>query len=54
MDAAGVMGRTHRLGTDAIGPGLRAPAERHSCVGEVCGLDVFRALQPVRDRKPPR
>ena len=39
-----------RLGTDIIGPELRAMAERHPVIGEVRGTGVFWALDLVTDR----
>ncbi|MDX6359259.1 MAG: taurine---2-oxoglutarate transaminase [Nocardioidaceae bacterium] len=39
------------LGTDVIGPELRALAERHPSIGEVRGLGVFWALELVRNRE---
>ena len=46
----GIVEHARSLGTDVIGPELRALAERHPCVGEVRGLGVFWALELVRDR----
>jgi taurine--2-oxoglutarate transaminase len=46
----GIVEHARWLGTDVIGPELRALAERHPCVGEVRGLGVFWALELVRDR----
>jgi taurine--2-oxoglutarate transaminase len=46
----GIIEHARWLGTDVIGPQLRALAERHPCVGEVRGLGVFWALELVRDR----
>ena len=47
----GIIEHARSLGTDVIGPGLRALAERHQSVGEVRGLGVFWALELVRDRE---
>ncbi len=47
----GIIEHARWLGTDVIGPQLRALAERHPCVGEVRGLGVFWALELVRDRE---
>jgi taurine--2-oxoglutarate transaminase len=47
----GIVEHARSLGTDVIGPELRALAERHPCVGEVRGLGVFWALELVRDRE---
>jgi taurine--2-oxoglutarate transaminase len=38
------------LGDEVLGPGLRALAERHPCVGEIRGLGAFWAVELVRDR----
>lgn len=46
----GIIEHARSLGTDVIGPELRALAGRHPCVGEVRGLGVFWALELVRDR----
>jgi taurine--2-oxoglutarate transaminase len=46
----GIIEHARQLGTDVIGPGLRALAERHPSIGEVRGLGVFWALELVRDR----
>jgi taurine---2-oxoglutarate transaminase len=47
----GIVEHARALGTDVIGPELRALADRHPCVGEVRGLGVFWALELVRDRE---
>ncbi len=47
----GIIEHARALGTDVIGPELRALAERHPSVGEVRGLGVFWALELVRDRE---
>ncbi len=46
----GILEHARALGTDVIGPGLLALAERHPSVGDVRGLGVFWALELVRDR----
>jgi taurine--2-oxoglutarate transaminase len=46
----GILEHTRALGTDVIGPGLRALADRHPSVGDVRGLGVFWAVELVRDR----
>jgi taurine--2-oxoglutarate transaminase len=46
----GIIEHARALGTDVIGPELRALAERHPSVGEVRGLGVFWGLELVRDR----
>lgn len=38
------------LGTEHIGPGLRALQEKHPSIGEVRGLGTFWAVELVRDR----
>ncbi len=50
MADEGIIDHARRLGTDVIGPELRAIAERHPSVGEVRGLGVFWAIELVRDR----
>jgi len=47
----GILEHARSLGTDVIGPELRAIAERHPSVGDVRGLGVFWAMELVRDRK---
>ncbi len=47
----GIVEHAQRLGTDVIGPELRALAERHPSVGEVRGLGVFWAIELVRNRE---
>ena len=39
-----------RLGREVFGPGLRALAEKHACVGDVRGLGAFWAVELVRDK----
>ncbi|UPW12170.1 aspartate aminotransferase family protein [Gordonia amicalis] len=39
-----------RIGTEVLGPGLRALADKHPSVGEVRGLGVFWAVELVADR----
>ena len=46
----GILEHTRALGTDVIGPGLRALTDRHPSVGDVRGLGVFWAVELVRDR----
>jgi taurine---2-oxoglutarate transaminase len=38
------------VGADVVGPGLRALAESHPCVGEVRGVGMFWALELVKAR----
>jgi taurine--2-oxoglutarate transaminase len=45
-----VLDNAARIGSEVLGPGLRALAERHQVIGEVRGLGVFWALELVRDR----
>ncbi len=40
-----------RVGTEILGPGLRALADRHPVIGEVRGLGVFWALDLVSNRE---
>ena len=44
----GIVEHARMLGTDVIGPGLRAIQERHPSVGEVRGLGVFWAVELVQ------
>jgi len=46
----GIIEHARSIGTDVIGPGLAALAQRHPSVGDVRGLGVFWALELVRDR----
>jgi taurine--2-oxoglutarate transaminase len=46
----GIIDHARRIGSQVIGPGLAALAERHPSVGEVRGLGVFWALELVADR----
>lgn len=50
MEQEGIVRNAARVGTDLLGPGLRALAERHPVIGEVRGLGVFWALELVTDR----
>jgi taurine---2-oxoglutarate transaminase len=47
----GIVDNARAIGTELLGPGLAALAERHPSVGEVRGLGVFWALELVRDRR---
>jgi taurine--2-oxoglutarate transaminase len=49
MEHEGIVANAARIGTDVLGPGLAALAERHPVVGEVRGLGVFWALELVSD-----
>jgi taurine--2-oxoglutarate transaminase len=46
-----VIGAAARLGTDVLGPGLRALADKHPSVGEVRGVGAFWAVEFVRDQQ---
>jgi taurine--2-oxoglutarate transaminase len=46
----GIIDNARQIGSDVLGPGLAALAERHPSIGEVRGLGVFWALELVRDR----
>ncbi|GAB2737810.1 aspartate aminotransferase family protein [Salinifilum aidingensis] len=50
MDDEGIVDNAAAVGEEVLGPGLRALAERHPCVGDVRGLGVFWALELVTDR----
>ncbi|MCW5252299.1 MULTISPECIES: aspartate aminotransferase family protein [unclassified Streptomyces] len=50
MEDEGVVRNAARLGSEVLGPALRALAERHPSVGEVRGVGMFWALELVRDR----
>ena len=51
MKDEGIVEHARSLGTDVIGPELRALQERHPSVGDVRGLGVFWAIELVRDRE---
>jgi taurine--2-oxoglutarate transaminase len=51
MKDEGVLENATRIGTDVLGPGLRALAARHPVIGEVRGIAVFWALDLVRNRQ---
>ncbi len=51
MREEGIIEHARALGTDVIGPELRALQERHPSVGDVRGLGVFWAIELVRDRQ---
>ena len=50
MHDEGLVASAARLGTDVLGPGLRALAEQHPSVGEVRGIGALWTLELVRDR----
>ncbi len=49
MHDEGLVASAARLGTDVLGPGLRALAEQHPSVGEVRGIGALWTLELVRD-----
>ncbi|WP_141015212.1 aspartate aminotransferase family protein [Nocardioides sambongensis] len=49
MESEGIVENARTLGTDVIGPGLAALAEKHPVVGEARGSGVFWALELVAD-----
>jgi taurine--2-oxoglutarate transaminase len=49
MESEGIVANAHRIGTEVLGPGLRALAAKHSIIGEVRGMGVFWALDLVTD-----
>lgn len=49
MEDDDVVGAAERLGTDVLGPGLRALAGKHPWIGEVRGTGAFWAVELVRD-----
>ncbi|MCY7399985.1 MAG: aspartate aminotransferase family protein [Nocardioides sp.] len=51
MEDEDVVRRAERLGTDVLGPGLRALAEKHGWIGEVRGTGAFWAVELVSDRE---
>ena len=51
MREEGIIEHARRLGSEVIGPGLAALADRHPSVGEVRGLGVMWALELVRNRE---
>ncbi len=51
MEEDGIVEHAAHIGSEVLGPGLRALAERHPSVGEVRGLGCFFALELVRDRE---
>ena len=50
MEDEGIVDHARRMGTEEIGPALRALAERHEVIGAVRGEGVFWALELVADR----
>ena len=51
MAEEGAVENARRIGTDVLGPGLAALADKHPVIGEVRGTGVFWALELVRDRE---
>ncbi len=51
FESEGVVEHSRMLGTDVIGPELRAMAERHPSIGEVRGLGTFWAIELVKNRR---
>ena len=49
MEDDGVVEEAARIGTDVLGPALRAVGDRHASVGEVRGLGCFFALELVKN-----
>ena len=50
MREEGIVENAARVGSELIGPGLRALAQRHPIIGEVRGMGVFWALDLVSDQ----
>lgn len=50
MEDEKIVENAARIGTDVLGPGLRALADAHPSVGDVRGTGVFWALELVTDR----
>src|SRR5450759_3483008 len=50
MEDERVVENAARIGSDVLGPGLAALADRHAVIGEVRGRGVFWALELVTDR----
>src|SRR3712207_3145094 len=50
MREESVVEQARSLGADVLGPGLRALAEQHPCVGDVRGVGAFWAVELVTDR----
>ena len=50
MEEEGVVENAARIGTDHLGPGLAALADKHPLIGEVRGTGVFWAVELVADR----
>ena len=50
MAEEGVVEHARQIGTDELGPGLEALADKHEVIGEVRGTGVFWAVELVADR----
>ena len=50
MAEEGVVEHARQIGTDVLGPGLEALADKHEVIGEVRGTGVFWAVELVADR----
>ena len=50
MAEEGVVESARQIGTDVLGPGLEALADKHDVIGEVRGTGVFWAVELVADR----
>ena len=50
MAEDGVVEHARQIGTDELGPGLEALADKHEVIGEVRGTGVFWAVELVADR----
>jgi taurine--2-oxoglutarate transaminase len=50
FEEEGIIERARRLGTDVLGPALRALVDKHPSIGEVRGIGAFWAVELVRDR----
>ena len=50
MAEEGVVEHARQIGTDELGPGLDALADKHDVIGEVRGTGVFWAVELVADR----
>ena len=50
MAEEGVVEHARQIGTDELGPGLEALADKHDVIGEVRGTGVFWAVELVADR----
>ena len=49
MQDEGIVENAARIGSDVLGPGLQALAEKHDAVGQARGVGVFWALELVED-----